>query len=96
MTSFLGYGSPEALEEAIKKSKGEQSKDFIIYDDGLVSASVCSSLPQEEVEKRMKRVITGVTGGWRFANDGNFSSGEANPCPCNQQPKTHKHYLFHC
>ena len=81
--SFLGYGSPEALEEAIKQSEGEQNIDFTIYAGGLLSALVCSSLSQDEVEKRMKQVITGTKAGWSFAKGENFTAGEPNPCPCN-------------
>jgi len=95
MSNFLGYGSPEALEEAIKASKAEDD-DFIIYAEGLGNASVCSSLPLEEVKERMAAVITGLAGGWVFAEGERFSDDRDNPCPCNQRPATHKHYLFHC
>ena len=93
---FLGYGSPEALEEAIKKSEGEQDDVFVIYASGLVLASVCSSLPQDEVEKRMKQVITGTRAGWCFAKGESFADGEPKPSPCNEPPKTHNHYLIQC
>ena len=71
------------------------SEEFIIYATGLVSASVCSSLSKREVELKMAQEMTGV-GPWRFARSEKFSGGEPNPCPCNKNPKTHKHYLFHC
>ena len=45
--SFLGYGSPEALEKAITAGEGD---DFTVYREGLLYASVCSSLPTEEVK----------------------------------------------
>ena len=68
---------------------------FVIYSTGLVHSSVCSSLTQEEVERRMSREFTGITSHWRLSPD-NFSTGESNPCPCNENPKTHNHYLFSC
>ena len=94
MSSFMGYGSPQRLEQAIEESEGKPSDEFCIYAEGLVSASVCSSLREEEVERRMARVITGV-GKWTLAK-GDFSDGNPNPCACDKKPNTHKHYLFHC
>ena len=69
--------------------------EFRIYATGLCSASVCSSLPQREVERRMAGEMTGV-GPWLFAHGEKFATGQPNPCPCNKQPETHKHFLFHC
>lgn len=40
MANFLGYGSPEALEDAIKKSKGEQSEVFIIREGVAFSSGL--------------------------------------------------------
>ncbi len=71
------------------------SDEFVVYATGICSASVCSSLPKREVASRMRRELTGV-GPWRLAKEKTFSGGEPNPCPCDQSPKTHKHYLFHC
>lgn len=71
------------------------SGDFRIYTAGLCCASVCSSLPKKEVGRRMARELTGV-GPWHLSKDKTFSGGEPNPCPCNENPKTHTHYLFNC
>jgi len=69
--------------------------EFTIYSWGICSASVCSSLPQLEVERRMAQEMTGV-GPWLFARGESFATGEPNPSLCNHNAKTHKHYLFHC
>lgn len=68
--------------------------EFKIYAMGIVKASVCSSLPPEEVAARMAREITGV-GPWVFSREP-FLTGESNPTPCNDKPDTHMHYLFVC
>lgn len=92
MSNFLGYGSPEDLEAAIRKEEGD---DFEVYSEGLVYASVCSSLPEQEVVARMRRRISGTKGGWVMAAGG-FADGTANPHPCDRKPDTHRHYLFSC
>lgn len=73
----------------------EDMKEFEIYSKGLCYTSVCSSLPRPEVEKRMRLELTGINHNWTLAKK-KFRSGELNPCPCNENPKTHKHYLFEC
>jgi len=93
MTNFMGYGSPEALEAAITAEEGD---DFTVYREGLLNASVCSSLGLEATVERMARRISGTTVGWILSEDENFATGQSNPCPCEQQPKTHQHYLFNC
>jgi len=70
-------------------------KDFIVYANGLVHCSVCSSLPEEDVVLRVNIANpTGVTP-WRIVEE-KFKTGEPNPCPCDKYPDTHKHYLFTC
>ena len=89
--SFLGYGSPEALEKAITAGEGD---DFTVYGEGLLYASVCSSLPPEEVKRRMGTRPSGTRGGWQLSENKTFRGGQPNPCPCDDHPQTHKHYLF--
>ena len=67
--------------------------EFIVYFEGLCFASVCSSLSQQEVEAKMKMHLCGISTGWVLSDKG-FAGGEPNPSPCDQQPETHKHYLF--
>lgn len=70
--------------------------EFVIYSEGIVCASVCSSLPIEEVKARMAAHFTGTSSQWTLSEDPTFKGGEPNPCPCNEHPETHKHYLFNC
>ena len=92
MTNFMGYGSPEKLEAAITAEEGDE---FVVYSEGLVNASVCSSLGLKETVDRMGRRLNGVNG-WYLSEDKEFAAGQPNPCPCDRNPKTHQHYLFHC
>lgn len=70
--------------------------DFNIYSYGLVYASVCSSLPQPQVEARMAADPTGIQSPWTLSDDEAFRDGKPNPCPCEHFPTTHRHYLFSC
>lgn len=68
--------------------------DFTVYSIGLCYASVCTSLPPEEAERRMNTEIpTGTAREWSIAQEP-FATGADNPCPCEQKPETHKHYLM--
>ena len=87
---FMGYGSPQALEAAIKSSEDEH---LVVYREGLCYSSVCSDLPQVEVVARMAHRICGTTNGWTLAEE-NFNDGQPNPSPCDKRPATHKHFLF--
>jgi hypothetical protein len=72
---------------------------IIPYSVGLLTASVCAdnNLTPEEVEKEFNRVSpSGTTAGWRISEDTHFREGATNPCPCDQNPTTRKHYLFNC
>jgi hypothetical protein len=70
---------------------------FQVYSIGLVHISVCSSLSLEEtLEMANIEHPTGLNHGWIFSPDAKFASGHDNPCPCNYEPETHKHYLLNC
>ena len=89
---------PRAYYEALElvlQSERDQGDEFVIYSEGPLSASVCSSLDKDEVITRMAKITCGTTTGWVFADEP-FATGETNPCLCNQNPQTHHHYLFHC
>ena len=73
------------------------AKDYEAYSVGIVCASVCSSLSSEETKLKLNvENPTGLKQGWDFSKDKTFKSGQSNPCPCEDNPKTHKHYLFNC
>lgn len=70
--------------------------EFTIYSNGICFCSVCSSLSPEETEMRINRENpSGTLGGWLLTED-DFMDGDPNPVPCNENPETHKHYLFAC
>ena len=71
-------------------------KEFDIYSKGICFSSVCSSLPLEETEKLLNlENPTGIDSKWKLSKE-NFRTGEDNPCVCERNPATHKHYLFEC
>ena len=71
-------------------------RDFEIYSDGLVYISVCSNLGLDETLRRVNiEHPTGISSKWRLSSEG-FRTGEPNPCACDTDPETHKHYLFSC
>lgn len=70
---------------------------FYAYAVGLVAASVCTSLSLEEATERLNSEHpTGISSHWQPSKDERFHTGQPNPCPCQQNPDTHKHYLFNC
>ena len=89
--SFMGFGTPEALEDAITAGDGPE---FMVYSEGLLYAWVCSPLHHSEVESRMASRPCGTRHGWTLSDHSELASGESNPCPCEDDPETRKHYLF--
>lgn len=87
--------SQEVIEmmEQRERVEEESGDSFVIYSEGLLFASVCSSLKKEEVERRMARIPCGTTNGWTLSSK-DFNNGSPNGCPCDQKPTTHHHYLF--
>ena len=74
-----------------------EHKDFEIYTVGVCHASICTSLPiGEAVIRANGEHPAGTTTDWKFSEDSNFASGQSNPCPCERNPETHKHYLLVC
>lgn len=74
----------------------DPSLEFTVYAEGLFYASVCSSLTKEQTQDRMAARPSGTSFGWQLSEDEKFANGQPNPCPCDQQPDTHTHYLFEC
>lgn len=71
--------------------------DFLVYSHGVVHSSVCSSLtPEATVERINLENPTRISSPWALSKDKTFRTGEPNPCPCEDFPETHKHYLFVC
>lgn len=72
-------------------------KDVDIYIAGALTLSVCSSLTPEETLKRVNAEHpAGTELGWRMSKNEKFATGGPNPCLCERNPETHKHYLMDC
>lgn len=70
--------------------------DFEVYFTRLLYASVCTKLPPKEAEHKLNAACpTGLDHGWKLANEP-FRDGAPNGHACENNPKTHKHYLFVC
>lgn len=70
---------------------------FWAYSLGLCSASVCTSLPDDQATDRLNAEHpTGIDSRWSIADGPTFANGQPNPRPCDSWPDTHRHILFHC
>ncbi|MGR6922602.1 hypothetical protein ACU635_50825 [[Actinomadura] parvosata] len=69
---------------------------FDAYSVGLVCASVCTSLTDDQAAARLNEAHpTGITSRWEVADEP-FANGDPNGRPCPDRPDTHRHLLFHC
>ena len=68
--------------------------DFVAYAVGLVMASACTRLPDEQATHRMD-IESPALHGWRIADEP-FRDGTPNGSPCPDNPTTHRHLLFEC
>ena len=90
--------SQEDVVERVKSLKGWDEEPVRVYGLGLVYCSACAreGMTKEEVEAAVNaKEPTGIHSQWRVSEDKAFSSGEPNPCPCNQV-KGRIHYLLSC
>jgi hypothetical protein len=71
---------------------------FTAYAVGVCNASVCTSLSDEEATFQLNlQHWTGIGAPWQISDDTHFADGtHTNPCPCEDQPDTHRHILFNC
>jgi hypothetical protein len=74
-------------------------EDVIIYSTGIVACSVCAD--NSLSIKKITRIVndmnpTYISSKWKLSKDKTFKNGEPNPCVCEQNPDTRKHYLFNC
>lgn len=69
--------------------------DFFCYSWGLVYASVCTSLSDEEATHQLNLTHPTGVSPWKIADEP-FRSGQPNPLPCERNPQTHRHILFNC
>ncbi len=73
------------------------NKEFEAYSVGICCMSVCSSLqPGEIVRRANQEYPTGISSRWEISENKTFADGTPMPCPCENNPETHKHYLLNC
>ena len=85
-------------ESGVKEVKSGRRNDnlpaFSVYASDIIYANVCTSLSLEKATMMINNVFPTKTGSrWSIAGE-NISGSEPNPCPCNESPGTHTHYLF--
>jgi len=77
-------------------------KELEIYANGFIYCSVCTNIESRE---RIEELVnlknpTGISSRWKISKDKFFAERRGkkgpNPSPCEQKPKTHKHYLMEC
>lgn len=69
------------------------------YAVGICAASVCAAAdasPDEIADAINASYPTGISSRWRVSGDPTFASGEPNPCPCNEEPESRRHWLLEC
>lgn len=74
-------------------------EELVVYCNGLARCSVCTNIKDPRMIEFKTNIQnpTGLdSGGWKICKDPYFHTGQANPCPCERNPKTHKHYLMVC
>lgn len=70
---------------------------FRPYAIGVCSASVCTSLTDEQATAQLNETNpTGIASPWALSADPTFKTGQLNPRPCDDWPDTHRHILFNC
>lgn len=68
----------------------------IVYAEGVLVSSVCTSLPPEKMIRKLNRTHpTGIGSKWQISSDPTFRTGQTNPCVCEKDPDR-KHYLVEC
>ena len=71
--------------------------DFHAYSVGVCHASVCTAIADiDTITRRLNLERPTGVGPWLPSTAASFKNGMPNPCPCNEWPATHKHYLFEC
>lgn len=84
------------LRERLEKLKPKDTT-FTVISYGMVCASVCTSLTNEEAAARLnEEVPTGIKSKWDISEDTHFAGGKhTNPCACPDFPGN-RHILFKC
>lgn len=77
-------------------AKGDRRPDFICYAHGLIHASACTSLSDEDAERQVNlEYPTGIDSPWQLSGEATFADGSPHPAPCPDSSE-HRHVLFVC
>lgn len=68
--------------------------DVTVYQEGLLYASVCTTLDNAATDAAMAARPAGTSNGWSRSADTTFTGGEPNPCPCDREPEVRRHVLY--
>lgn len=75
------------------------TKEVDVYAIGMCYMSVCAPIEFDidaiELIVNMRHP-TGIERKWTMSADSTFITGQPNPCPCDGNPLTKKHYLLDC
>jgi hypothetical protein len=96
---YRGFNMEDELEIYSKVYKGIKLKEELdVYSLGIVRCSICTNIKDtEKIEMLVNmRCPTGISSSWKISREPNFHTGQPNPCPCEEKPNTHKHYLMVC
>ena len=78
----------------------EKKKEVLleVYSHGVVHCSICTNIDSISLIENLVNAKnpTGIRSRWKVSKQIAFDSGQPNPCPCDQKPETHKHYLMEC
>jgi hypothetical protein len=87
----------KTAKEAENKRKANSKEYFEIYSNGLIHCSVCTDGSIERATELVNIENPVGAGPQKWAVvDKEFSTGEPNPCPCNDHPDKRIHILFTC
>ena len=92
MTEFSE--STKALLGAYTAWDAEYAAEVTVYSEGLLHASACTALDDEQTDAAMAARPSGTSGGWTRSADTHFDDGKPNPCPCDAEPQTRRHVLY--
>lgn len=84
----------ERIQAELNRFDRLAGDDLSVFGEGLVYASVCTSLDDAASDALMAQRLSGTDGGWKRSADPTFASGEPNPCPCERSPDSRRHILY--
>lgn len=84
----------DALVAAHEAWNAKYGATVSVIGEGLLYATVCTSLADEALDAAMAELPATDTRGWTRSADEAFATGQPNPCPCEQDPEARRHVLY--